>query len=577
MSKDIASLYADIGAKTDGLKMKLDEAKGQLTNFKGSFMELWGAIDLVKQGAQALNQFYDATVGETLAYADEVRSLSRLIGTTPEEASKLIQAGDDVKLSYQTISTALETAIRKGIEPSIEGIGDLADEYNDIQDPIAKSKFLMDTFGRAGADMAPLLEKGSVGIERLGDEAENFGLILDQDLINKTRTYELAVDELGDSLEGMKIKIGSEAIPALLDLGIVFQELWGAKNYSEVADTAAKFINNFFFDSREKAQAFYDTALVKSEDLGIETDDLAGSMDGLSGKVDLAAIAEEEMARQAEELARQEDLVKQSMDELSTFMSGRLGEENEKYEEKLGDLQTELEDTRVKIEELSNQDNLTEEQRGQLDELKGKYEDIQTQIGETADEHDEATKRILFDLLQQQLAVDGLSTAEATALGGVAESWGLIDPATRTAWERMQEYIGSLGTAQIDAEGLWQAINNIPNEKTVSLLVDTSQFAEYFQNPGLAQYTVLGYQTGADFVVPPGFAGDKFPFMASTGERVQVTPAGDVGNERGGGGNWGALAAEIQQLRNDILSQPRPATASEIARSVRDAILMASG
>ena len=253
-------------------------------------------------------------------------------------------------------------------------------------------------------------------------------------------------------------------------------------------------------------------------------------------------------------------------------MSGRLGEENRKYEEKLGDLQTELEDTRLKIEELSNQDNLTKEQRGQLDELKSKYEDIQTQINETADEHDEATKRILFDLLQQQLAVDGLSTTEAKALGDVAESWGLIDDDTRTAWNRMQDYIGSLGTAQIDAEDLWQAINNIPSEKTVNVIANISSLEQY---PWLTQENVHGYQTGGDFVVPPGFAGDQFPFMVSTGERVEVTPASEVGKEEVVG--ISVLASKLDRLNESILSQPRPATANEIARSVRDAILMVSG
>jgi antitoxin component HigA of HigAB toxin-antitoxin module len=84
--------------------------------------------------------------------------LGRTIGATPEEASKLIQAADDVQISYETLTTALEAAIRKGVEPTIEGLGGLADQYNAIQDPIERTKFLMDNFGRSGADLAPLME-----------------------------------------------------------------------------------------------------------------------------------------------------------------------------------------------------------------------------------------------------------------------------------------------------------------------------------------------------------------------------------------------------------------------------------
>lgn len=38
-------------------------------------------------------------------------------------------------------------------------------------------------------------------------------------------------------------------------------------------------------------------------------------------------------------------------------------------------------------------------------------------------------------------------------------------------------------------------------------------------------------QAGADFIVPPGFEGDKFPMLAESGERVQVTPRSGVDGE----------------------------------------------
>jgi tape measure domain-containing protein len=37
------------------------------------------------------------------------------------------------------------------------------------------------------------------------------------------------------------------------------------------------------------------------------------------------------------------------------------------------------------------------------------------------------------------------------------------------------------------------------------------------------------FQRGADFVVPPGFDGDRFPMLAESGERVQITPRDEAG------------------------------------------------
>lgn len=601
MSKEIASLYADIGAKTEGLKTNLKESKNDLNEYKGSWIDLWSMIDLAGQAVGAFKTFVDESIGMTVEYGGQVRDLSRLIGATPEEASKLIQAGDDVKLSYEKLTTALEQAIRKGVEPSIEGIGKLADEYISIKDPIERSKFLMDNFGRSGADLGPLMELGSEGIKALGDEAEILGLTMDRDSVEAVKNYEKAMGGLQGSLEMVKLEIGKEFIPWLTKaadtLGLLLT--WNDrivdsldKHEDEVRDTSTSYEDYIEEIERAAKSAGYQvTAEGDLISVGITSGgvkrtlieanyaltqseyDLKDMMDTRKESVEKMQEATKNLIDH-EELQRQaEEKIKQSMEELTTFMSGRLGEENEKYEEKLGDLQTELEDTRLKIEELSNQDNLTEEQRGQLDELKGKYEDIQTQIKENADEHDEATRRILFDLLQQQLSVDGLSTKEAEALGSVAENWGLIDKPTKDAWDRMQEYIGSLGTAQIDAEDLWKAVNNIPNEKEIVIIPNTSLLEQYFPGGEIHE----AFQTGADFVVPPGFAGDQFPFMASTGERVQVTPASEVGREGGTGGNWAYLANEIKQLRMELVNQPRPASANDISRAIRDAILMVSG
>lgn len=182
-----------------------------------SFTELKSAMSIAADGLRAVEQAYRAVIVPTVAYAKEVRDLSRTIGASAEESSKLIQAADDVNVSVSSLEAGLKAAIRKGIRPTIEGLGELADKYVAIEDPIARAKFLMDTFGRSGADLAPLMEKGKDGIKALGDEATRLGLVMSEQDVQAARQFEIATDNLDDALTGLKYSIGNALIPVLTE------------------------------------------------------------------------------------------------------------------------------------------------------------------------------------------------------------------------------------------------------------------------------------------------------------------------------------------------------------------------
>jgi len=198
------------------------ETKLSLTDIKSGFEMAAGTA---RQVMGTIKEFYDATVTEAVKYSDQVRDLGRSIGASAEEASMLIQAADDVFISYETMTSAMEAAIRKGVNPSIDGIGRLADQYNAIQDPIERTKFLMDNFGRSGADLAPLMEKGAQGIRDLGQAAKDAGLVLDQSTVDAALRYKEAQDQLRDSTQAVTITIGNEFIPALTD-SVRITEVW---------------------------------------------------------------------------------------------------------------------------------------------------------------------------------------------------------------------------------------------------------------------------------------------------------------------------------------------------------------
>lgn len=208
----------------DQARTGLDKTFASAKSAAAGWTDLMSAANAAGAVLSTGKQIIDEVIGSTVDYAEEVRSLSRLIGASAEESSKLIQAADDTKISYETLSAAMETAIRKGVEPSTAGMGRLADQYNAIQDPIARSKFLMDNFGRAGADLGPLMELGAQGMRELGEEAEKLGLVLSDADVKAARELEIQLDNLQDKIDAVKLKVGTETLPIINDfIGVMLE------------------------------------------------------------------------------------------------------------------------------------------------------------------------------------------------------------------------------------------------------------------------------------------------------------------------------------------------------------------
>src|SRR3990167_5611056 len=245
MAEEVKLVFtAETSDAVKGIKQVNTELKDNLPKAaKGSSLsltDLKSGVDLATEAFRAVKGAAESVINPTVALAKQVRDLARDIGATPEEASRLIQAADDMNVSVGTLEAGLRAAIRKGIEPTIEGMGELSDQYLSIQDPIERTKFLMDTFGRSGAELGPLMEKGSAGIKLLGDNAEAAGLVMDQEAVTAARNYEIAVDNLDDAVLGLKISLAEVAVPAVTEFTQSLSDSIGfVKVSTEVADAGA--------------------------------------------------------------------------------------------------------------------------------------------------------------------------------------------------------------------------------------------------------------------------------------------------------------------------------------------------
>lgn len=224
MGTKIAELYASIGADTSGLKKGLDETKTGMTQFKGTLNETLKALtgfNLAQLGVGAalgltVREVRKA-IGETIDYAKTVRELSQNLNITSEETSRLIQVADDWGITSGQVESAMKMALKNGYAPTIDNLAQLADQYVDIQDPTERAAIMTETFGRNWAELVPILKQGGDALREQA-AAVSDGLIMTDAAIAKAREFEVATDNLNDSIQSLKFSIGNAIIPPLANL-----------------------------------------------------------------------------------------------------------------------------------------------------------------------------------------------------------------------------------------------------------------------------------------------------------------------------------------------------------------------
>lgn len=99
------------------------------------------------------------------------------------------------------------------------------------------------------------------------------------------------------------------------------------------------------------------------------------------------------------------------LDLLNTAIAGPVAKEQQEFYDNQKDVSLSIVETKDQIAELEGKRYLTDEQKAQLDELKKKLDEQNAALETNRKVHEETTARIIFSMLQQQYAADGLSVA----------------------------------------------------------------------------------------------------------------------------------------------------------------------
>lgn len=169
-----------------------------------------------------------ATVVAVANVADQIDHSSKMAGLSAEQYQKLAYAAEQNNVSTAAFDTSLQRLNRSIYEAS-EGnktyadafsklgisvkeedgtlrstndvLMEMADRFSQIEDPAIKTGIAMDLFGRSGAQLIPMLEDGSAGIQELMDRADDLGIVMSNQAVS-------GLEKLADTLLDVKLGMG---------------------------------------------------------------------------------------------------------------------------------------------------------------------------------------------------------------------------------------------------------------------------------------------------------------------------------------------------------------------------------
>jgi len=207
--------------------------------------ELEAGMNVAAQAVGYLKDAYEAVISPTLELASSQRELALAGQISVEEAGKLIQVADDLKIPVATLTTAFREMAKDGLQPTFENIKKVAAEYQSIEDPTKRLMFAQESLGRSYQDMLPFLDQPIEKLDEMAASAEATGLVMSTEAVEAAREYEMALDSLNDTFQGMVVQIGSEVIPVLTDAATAFQTLvtWNQTIEQAIADHEAALVS----------------------------------------------------------------------------------------------------------------------------------------------------------------------------------------------------------------------------------------------------------------------------------------------------------------------------------------------
>jgi hypothetical protein len=239
----IGSLKVNLGLNSAEFQSGLKKAQGSLANFgKLATVGLAAAAAAAAVAAVAIGSAIKASIDA----ADQMLIASQKIGVGVEALSALKYAADLSAVSFDQLQTGLKKLSVNMADAAGKGVGkaadafrtlgisvtdasgnlrsgdavfaDVADKFAAMENGAGKTALAVALFGKAGADLIPLLNEGKAGLAEMREEAEALGLIISTETAEAAESFNDNLDRLKMVGTGVTNQLAAELAPALNDV-----------------------------------------------------------------------------------------------------------------------------------------------------------------------------------------------------------------------------------------------------------------------------------------------------------------------------------------------------------------------
>ena len=174
-----------------------------------------GVMAMSRTTALACKELYDA-VHQAAQAGDAIDEASQRMGTSAETFQKLEYAAKMSGVQVNTLETAAQKLKSTGSDMDIsEAINQVAA----IKDESERSAKAIELFGsKAAYEMGPMLSQGVDGIKALKDRAQELGLVMSNEAVAASATYNDSLDKLTGTFNAVKNNMAAEFLPGVTEI-----------------------------------------------------------------------------------------------------------------------------------------------------------------------------------------------------------------------------------------------------------------------------------------------------------------------------------------------------------------------
>jgi len=216
-----------IAKATENADKRFEAAFSSVKKFAGALtagLTVGAVVASIQRNIDAMDELSKAVSKVGIAAEDlqKLRYAADLSGVSAEALDKSIGKLAVSMSDLETGTTDAQKALRaigvKSSDSPTEALDKIADQFAKMPDGIDKTSMAIKIFGKAGADLIPLLNGGAAGLKELGDEAERYGGILSGGTLKAAEAFNDNMSRLHRVMAGVVAQTTAGMLPALQTL-----------------------------------------------------------------------------------------------------------------------------------------------------------------------------------------------------------------------------------------------------------------------------------------------------------------------------------------------------------------------